>query len=103
MNRRLGARLARLEEVAPKSTDPPMCVYHRDVCQMGAQPLPELYVLVVEAKRRVGQVVPPLDEHRAMTAAERVRDAREFAALLAETRERVAAEEAALKAGAPWT
>lgn len=103
MNRRLAARLGRLEEVAPKNAGDPMCAYHRDACQMGAQPLPELYVLVVEAKRRAGQAVPPLDEHRAMTPAERVRDAREFAELLAETKARVAAEEAALKAGAPWT
>ncbi|MFJ4623066.1 hypothetical protein [Streptomyces sp. NPDC088812] len=103
MNRRLGARLARLEEAAPKPADTPMCAHHRDACAMGAEPLSDLYVLIVEARQRAGLPVPPLDEHRPMTPAERAQDAAEFAELLAETQARVAAEEVALKAGVPWT
>jgi hypothetical protein len=93
-----------LEFGRPGEDDEPMCVHHRAACAMGAQPLPELYVMAIEGKRRAGMPVPPLDEHRPMTRAERARDAEEYAALLAEVKARNAAIEAGLNAGVPpWT
>ncbi|MGW3846895.1 hypothetical protein [Streptomyces fagopyri] len=84
MNRRLGMRLSRLEEAAPKPSETPWCRHHGPACQMGAEPLSDLYVLIIEAKRSVGQPVPPLDEHVPMTAAERIRYEQEVTGLIAE-------------------
>lgn len=88
-----------LEFGRPGDDDDLMCVHHGPACQMGAEPLSELYRLVIEAKRRAGGEVPPLDEHRAATAAERDQYRREFEAALAEAKARVEAEEAVIKAG----
>ncbi|MGW1669010.1 hypothetical protein [Streptomyces sp. NPDC002324] len=99
MNRRLTTRLMRLEEAfLPGSGDGPMCVHHGSACGLGTKELPELYRLVVESKERQGMTVPPLDEHRAMTPAERAQDAAEYAVLLADLKARNAAIEAQLRA-----
>lgn len=103
MNRRISARLDRLEQAAPKTTDVPMCAFHGAQCALGSRQPDDLYLLVHEARRKTGLPAPDLDVHRPMTPAERARDVAEFAALLAETRARVAVEEADIKAGAPWT
>ncbi|MFE5139272.1 hypothetical protein ACFRDV_16615 [Streptomyces fagopyri] len=79
----------------------PLCRHHGPACQMGAEPLSELYVLIIEAKRRAGEVVPPLDEHVPMTPSERARYEREVADLIAEKQAENAAVEAELNAGAP--
>lgn len=93
-----------LEFGRPSGDDTPLCAYHRSACGMGTEPLSELYVLIVEAKRRAGEGVPPLDEHRAMTPAERAQDAEEFAALLAAAQARNAEIEAQINVGGdPWT
>ncbi|MHC3471223.1 hypothetical protein ACYF6T_21350 [Streptomyces sp. 7R007] len=74
----------------------PVCAHHGPACAMGTEPLFELYRLVIEAKRRVGVDVPPLDEHRAATLAERAQYQREFDMALAEAKARNAAIEAEL-------
>ena len=74
----------------------PMCVHHGPACAMGTEPLSELYRLVIEAKRRAGENVPPLDEHRAATLAERAQYQREFDTALAEAKARNVAIEAEL-------
>ncbi|MEV5792679.1 hypothetical protein [Streptomyces sp. NPDC052192] len=79
------------------------CVHHGLACRMGAEPLAEIYVMVVEAQRQLGQDVPPLDEHRAATFEERRQYEAEFAEALAEAEARNAASEADLEAGATWT
>ncbi|MFC8201340.1 hypothetical protein ACFUTV_38985 [Streptomyces sp. NPDC057298] len=60
-----------------------LCVHHGPACAMGAEPLAEIYVMVIEAKRRAGEDVPPLDEHRAATPEERRQYEAEFAEALA--------------------
>jgi len=67
--RSLRTRLNRLG--APPASEEKWCAYHGPACEMGAQPLSELYRMVIEAKQRQGQEVPPLDEHREMTPEER--------------------------------
>ncbi|MYV42914.1 hypothetical protein GT030_29625 [Streptomyces sp. SID1328] len=71
MNRRLTARLTRLEDATPKPTDGPWCAHHGPACGMGTVALPEVYTLVVRARQRLGMPAPPLDQHREMTPAER--------------------------------
>ncbi len=93
----LGVAADWLENGRPGEGDAPMCAYHRDACAMGTQPLSDLYTLVIEAKQRMGETVPPLDEHRPMTSAERARDAEEFAGLLADARARNEAAEAEIR------
>jgi hypothetical protein len=80
-----------------------LCVHHGPACCMGAEPLSELYRLVIEAKRKAGQDVPPLDEHRLMTLAEQAVYRREFEEALADAKARNAAVEAELEAGPRWT
>jgi hypothetical protein len=102
VNRRLAARLGRLEEAfLPESGDGPLCVHHGSACGLGTQELPELYKLIVEAKQRQGMAAPPLDEHRLATTAEAARYRREVAGSLAEARARVAAEEAEIRGERP--
>lgn len=101
MNRKLLARLASLEQAAPKSDGVPMCAHHGPACSMGAEPLSDLYVLIIQAKQRQGEEVPPLDEHRPMTAAERADYRRGYEAALADARARVAAEEAEIRGERP--
>jgi hypothetical protein len=55
---------------------------------MGAQELPELYRMAIEAKRAAGQDVPPLDEHRLMTGKERKQYLREAGELATSLRAR---------------
>lgn len=80
------------------SSQGPLCIHHGPACALGTQPLPEFYVMVIEAKQRLGQEAPPLDEHRAMTAKERKAYAREMAELIAEQKAKNAAIEAQLLA-----
>lgn len=100
-NRSMRSRLDRLG-VQP-ANEGTWCVHHGLACRMGAEPLAEIYVMVVEAQRQLGQDVPPLDEHRAATPEERRQYEAETAQALAEARARNAAIEAELEAGAPWT
>lgn len=88
-----------LEFGRPGDDDDLMCVHHGPACQMGAEPLAEIYVMVIEAKRRAGEEVPPLDEHRAMSPAERADYWRGYEVALAEAEARSEVEEAALRAG----
>lgn len=77
------ARLARLPRFAADRT---LCIHHGDLCAVGTRPLPDFYVMVIDAKRRAGQDVPPLDHHRAMTAQELADHDVQLAGLLAEQR-----------------
>jgi hypothetical protein len=88
VSRRIAARLGKLEETAPKPVDVPMCVHHGPACELGARELSELYRLVIEAKQRQGQDVPPLDEHRAMTREERRQYDADYAEALGAAKER---------------
>ncbi|MET8169298.1 hypothetical protein ABZT34_34455 [Streptomyces sp. NPDC005329] len=97
MNRRLTARLAKLEEVAPKPVDVPMCAFHGAQCGLGTRQPDDLYLLVHEARRNTGLPAPDLDVHRPMTPDERARDAEEFADLLADARARNDAAEAEIR------
>ena len=102
MNRRLGTRLAQLEAAfLPDTEDGPQCVHHGTACGLGMRELPELYRLVVQAKQRQGMPVPPLDEHRLATPAERAQYAREAAEALAEAKARTAVIEAELRGERP--
>lgn len=103
MTRRLGARLERLEQAAPKAPEGTQCVHHGPACGLGTIELPEIYRLAVEARRRLGMPAPPLDEHRAATPAEAAQYRREYEAALSAAKERNTAAEAELEAGAPWT
>lgn len=79
----------------PPADDEPLCIHHGPACALGTQPLPELYVMVVQAKQRLGKEAPPLDEHRVMTAKERKTYKREMAELIAAQKaknERILAE-----------
>lgn len=79
--------------------DTPMCAYHGPACAMGTEPLAEIYAMVIEAKRRAGEDVPPLDEHRPATPAEAAEYRREFAEALADAKARNAEAEAEIWAG----
>jgi hypothetical protein len=70
---------------------------------MGARPLrdPELVRMVNAGRGRLGLPTVPLLEHRAASSKEQRRLEKEFAALLAETKARVAAEEAVLRGDGP--
>lgn len=100
MTRRLTTRLARLEDAfLPEPGEELLCAFHGGACAMGTEPLAEIYVMVIEAKRRAGKDVPPLDEHRPMTPVEAAQYRREYAEALAEAKARNAAIEAELQAG----
>ncbi|MEU6244828.1 hypothetical protein [Streptomyces sp. NPDC047024] len=114
MSRRLTARLARIEQAAPRPTDAPICRYHGAACSMGANwPLPfpedqpsELLDMILEAQRAIGQEPEPhprdvwaTDEHDQKPAAELAAEKAELARLIAEAEAAVAAEEAAIKGG----
>ncbi|MFI5684656.1 hypothetical protein [Streptomyces sp. NPDC051636] len=81
----------------------PMCVHHGPVCELGARPFDELYLLVHEAHRSAGKPVPPLDEHRPMTLAERAQYWREYEEALAEAKARNDQLEAAIRGDQPLT
>ena len=93
------ARAADWLEFGRSADDGPMCVHHGPACAMGAEPLDEIYVMVIRAKQRAGQDVPPLDEHRPMTLAERTQYWREFEEALAEAKAKNAQAEAEIWAG----
>ncbi|MFF8954093.1 hypothetical protein ACF09I_35650 [Streptomyces sp. NPDC014940] len=99
MSRRLTARLNRLEDAAPKAADVPMCVHHGEACGLGTVALPEVYVLAIQARRRLGMDAPPVDEHRLATPAEAARYRQEVAEALAEAKARNDRMEAALRCG----
>lgn len=102
MSRRLYARLGKLEVTAQAAPDDtPLCAFHGGACRMGAEPLSELYRLVIEAKARAGEQVPPPDEHREMTPAERVEYERGAAELLAEQKAKNEVIEAQLRGERP--
>lgn len=95
MNRRLTARLARLEQAAPKAVDAPECRNHGTACAMGAD-WPQVYVHNREdelfewlAEVR-GDMGPSRRERWAIDVHERVPEAeiaqrqRELAELIAE-------------------
>lgn len=75
----------RLDRLAGNLRGPaePLCIHHGSACGIGTRELSELYRMVIEAKRAQGQEVPPLDEHRLMTAEERKQYKREAGELLA--------------------
>lgn len=79
--RSLAARLSRLPKLAGEQD---LCIHHGDLCGIGTRPLPEFYLLWASARQQLGHGAPPLDEHRAMTAAERRQHDAELAPLLAE-------------------
>lgn len=100
MSRGLKVRLDKLAgHIAPAAGPKTWCIHHGDACDMGAQPLSELYRMIIEAKQRQGMDCPPLDEHQAATPEQR--EAMKAAAkqALADLKARVAVEEAELIAG----
>ncbi|MDX3578663.1 MULTISPECIES: hypothetical protein [unclassified Streptomyces] len=78
-----------------------LCVHHGPACAMGTEPLAEIYVMVLEAKRRAGEKVPPLDEHRPMTAAERAEYRDGYEEALAKAKARNAEIEAQIRGEVP--
>ncbi|MBY8879750.1 hypothetical protein [Actinacidiphila acidipaludis] len=91
---------ARLERLPARPGADALCVHHGDLCEIGTRPLPEIYVMAIEARRRLGREVPPLDEHRAMTPAERRRYDERAAELIAEQEAKNERAVAALQAEA---
>lgn len=77
----------------------PVCVHHGPACGLGTVPLPEIYVMVVEAKRRLGMPAPPLDEHRAATPAEAAEYRRGYEEALAAAKAKNAQMEAEILGG----
>ena len=86
-------------DLSRRTREEPLCIHHGPACALGTRPLPEIYVLAIEAKRRLGQETPPLDEHRLMAPKERKRYEREMRELLASLRARNDQLEAELRAG----
>jgi hypothetical protein len=76
--------LSRLERLPGRPGAGDLCFFHGDLCGVGTRPLPEFYLLWAGARQRLGHGAPPLDEHRAMTTAERREHDAELAPLLAE-------------------
>lgn len=99
MNRRLAARLGRLEEAVTVTEDGQLCAFHGPACQMGAEPLSDLYRLIIEAKRQMGEDVPPLDEHRPATPAEAAEYRRGYEEALAAAKAKNARMEAEILGG----
>ncbi|MEV0492369.1 MULTISPECIES: hypothetical protein [Streptomyces] len=100
MSRGLKVRLDKLAgHIAPTAGPKTWCIHHGDACDMGAQPLSELYRMIIEAKQRQGIDCPPLDEHQAAPPEQREEMKREYSALLTEAKARVVADEAELIAG----
>lgn len=62
--------LTRLDRLSKLTHGRELCIHHGGLCRVGTRPLPDFYVMVIDAKRRAGQDVPPLDVHRAMTLTE---------------------------------
>lgn len=103
MNRKIGARLDRLEQAVAPSVDGPVCRFHGQHCQMGrnwpldravADPvgwqMNDLVELIREAERAAGLPVGPsaselwaVDRHEQVPAAELAQRARELAEALA--------------------
>lgn len=83
----------------------PVCVHHGGLCGFGERTRDsaewDLYVLIIEAQRRAGQDVPPLDEHRVATPAEAAEYQRGYEEALAAAKARNAAVEAALRGERP--
>jgi hypothetical protein len=116
VNRRLGTRLARLEELAPQATGTPECKFHGVHCQLGANwPLPyprdqeiELVDLIRDAQRATGQEVEPhprevwaTDRHERVPDEEIAQRERELAEALAQAKAWNDALEAQIRGEAP--
>ncbi|MGW3134389.1 hypothetical protein [Streptomyces sp. NPDC001139] len=103
MSRRINARLERIEQAMTPPSDVPMCAYHGGLCGLGERTRDsaewDLYVLIVEAQRRAGQDVPPLDEHRVATPAEAAEYRRGYEEALAAAKAKNAQMEAEILGG----
>ncbi|MFJ9376828.1 hypothetical protein [Streptomyces sp. NPDC101455] len=117
MNRRLTARLSKLEQAVPPPPDGPVCRYHGVHCGLGAVwPLDRavadpagaqmdgLIDLIHEGRRKAGLPVEPsarelwaVDLHEQVPAAELAERDRELAELLAEAKAANEALEAQLR------
>ncbi|OKI14239.1 hypothetical protein [Streptomyces sp. CB03911] len=75
----------------------PYCVHHGRSCELGARPLDDLTVRVLQAKHDRGLDAPPIDEHRLATAKERRRAEAELAEVIRQLKASNRAEEAALR------
>jgi hypothetical protein len=112
VSRRLHARLDRIAQAVTPPTDGPVCRFHGQHCQMGRNwPLPypgcvedDLYDFFIGMGVRDEphpRDVWMTDLHEQVPPAELAAEKEELARLIAEAEARVAAEEAALKAGRP--
>lgn len=116
MNRRLTARLGRLEAAVTRPGGGPVCRFHGTACQMGrnwplpyeASPMDELLDLHAAGRRAAGLEVAPhprdlwaVNRHEQVPPAELAREKAEIDRLIAEQQARNAAIEAELLAGGP--
>ena len=77
----------------------PLCAHHGPACGVGTRPMPEIYILAIQARHALGYETPPLDEHRLMTPKERKQYQREMGELLAAAKASNDQHEADLHAG----
>lgn len=121
MNRRLAARLGRLEEAVAPPADGPVCRFHGQHCEMGrnwpldraaADPvgvqMDDLMAMIQRGRREAGLPADPtpcelwaVERHEQVPAAELAQYAREAAEALAEAKAKNAVIEAELRGEQP--
>lgn len=92
-------------DLRPRNTgqQAPYCLHHGTACELGARPLNELTVMVLQAKQDLGLPAPPVDEHQLATGKERRQAEAELAEAIRRQKADNEAHEAALRGDATTT